>query len=207
MPPRRTVAQKVLATIKADPKQFGKMAQQHCEDPSVAAASGVIPPIALHTGDPAIEDAAFRLQKGQLSGIIPVADGKKLVILQCEDHIPEQYIGPKDLPAVQKKLEERIRDNKTRYAAAQFFADVHKQAKIVNVIAEPARKKEVPAGAAAIVNGKQITYQQLMDECLIRFGGDVLDGEINRKLFTPGADQAEAGRGGAGHSGGDCPGG
>jgi hypothetical protein len=160
------------------------MAQQHCEDPSVGAASGVIPPIALHTGDPAIEDAAFRLQKGQISGLIPVAEGKKLVILKCEDHIPEQYVGPKDLTAVQEKLKDRIRDNKTRNAAAQFFAEVHKRAKIINVIAEPARKKEVPAGAAAVVNGKQITLQQLTDECLVRFGGDVLDGEINRRLFA-----------------------
>lgn len=181
---KKPTPQEILATIKADPKQFGKMAQLHCEDPSVGAASGVIPPIALHTGDPAIEDAAFRLQKGQISSLIPVAAGKKLVILKCEDHIPEQYVGPKDLPAVQKKLEDRIRDNKTRYAAAQFFAKVHEVAKIINVIAEPARKKEVPAGAAAVVNGKQITFQQLTDECLVRFGGDVLDGEINRRLFT-----------------------
>jgi len=181
---QKDVAPKILAALKADPKQFGKLAQQHCEDPSVAAASGVIPPIALHTGDPAIEEVAFRLQKGQTSGVIPVAEGKKLVILRCEDHIPEQYIGPKDLPAVQKKLEERIRDNKTRFAASQFFAEVHKRAKIVNVLADPSKKKDVPAGAVALVNGKQITYQQLTDECLVRFGGEVLDGEINRKLFT-----------------------
>ncbi|MCE9527213.1 MAG: peptidylprolyl isomerase [Planctomycetales bacterium] len=180
----KDVAPKILAALKADPKQFGKLAQQYCEDPSVASASGVIPPIALHTGDPAIEEAAFRLQKGQTSGVIPVAEGKKLVILRCEDHIPEQYIGPKDLPAVQKKLEERIRDNKTRFAASQFFAEVHKRAKIVNVLADPSKKKDVPSGAVALVNGKQITYQQLTDECLVRFGGDVLDGEINRKLFT-----------------------
>ncbi|MFN0018172.1 MAG: peptidylprolyl isomerase [Pirellulaceae bacterium] len=181
---QKDVAPKILAALKADPKQFGKLAQQHCEDPSVASASGVIPPIALHTGDPAIEEVAFRLQKGQTSGVIPVAEGKKLVILRCEDHIPEQYIGPKDLPAVQKKLEERIRDNKTRFAASQFFAEVHKRAKIVNVLADPSKKKDVPAGAVALVNGKQITYQQLTDECLVRFGGDVLDGEINRRLFT-----------------------
>ncbi len=181
---KKDLAQKVLASIKADPKQFGKLAQQHCEDPSVAAASGVIPPIALHTGDPKIEEAAFRLQKGQISGLIPVAEGKKLVILRCEDHLPEQYIGPKDLPAVKEKLKDRIRDNKTRYAAANFFSKVHAEAKIVNVIADPSKKKDVPSGVAALVNGKQITYQQLTDECLIRFGGDVLDGEINRKLFT-----------------------
>jgi parvulin-like peptidyl-prolyl isomerase len=175
---------KILAAIKADPKQFGKMAQKYCEDPSVGAASGVIPPISLHTGDPAIEDVAFRLQKGQISDLIPVANGKKLVILKCEDHIPEQYIGPKDMPAIQKKLEERLRDGKTRTAAGAFFANVHKQAKIINVIADPSKKKDVPAGVAAVVNGKQITYQQLVDECLVRFGGDVLDGEINRKLFS-----------------------
>jgi len=181
---KKDLAQKIHATVKADPKQFGKMAQQHCEDPTVGSSSGVIPPISLHSGDPAIEEAAFGLKKGETSGVIPVAGGKKLVILRCEDHIPEQYIGPKELPAVQKKLEERIRDTKTRYAAAQFFSEVHKKAKIVNTITEPARKKEVPAGAVALVNGKQITYQQLMEECVVRFGGDVLDGEINRRIFN-----------------------
>lgn len=181
---QKELAPQILAAIKADPKQFGKLAQQHCEDPTVASASGVIPPIALHTGDPAIEEAAFRLQKGQTSGLIPVAEGKKLVILRCEDHIPEQYIGPKDIPAVQKQLEDRIRDNKTRVAASQFFANVHKQAKIINVLADPSKRSEVPSGAVAVVNGRSISYQMLMDECLVRFGADVLEGEINRKLFT-----------------------
>lgn len=178
------LAQSIQAAVKADPGQFGKLAQKHCEDPGVAAANGVIPPIALHTGEKAIEEAAFRLQKGQVSGIIPVADGKKLVILKCEDHLPEQYISSKDLPGVRKSLEDRIRDAKTRNAAAQFFANVHKEAKIINAIADPSKRKEVPAGAAALVNGRQITIQQLQDECLVRFGGDVLDGEINRKLFS-----------------------
>ena len=181
---KKPTPQQVLATLKSDPKQFGKLAQQHCEDPSVAAASGVIPPIALHAGEEAIEEAAFDLQKGQISGLIPVAQGKKLVILKCEDHLPQQFISGKDLPGVEKSLEGRIRDNKTRTAAAQFFAKVHKEAKIINAIADPSKRKEVPAGAAAIVNGRQITIQQLTDECLVRFGGDVLDGEINRKLFT-----------------------
>lgn len=181
---KKDLAQKILATIKADPKQFGKMAREHCEDPSVAAAGGAIPPVSMHTGDPKIEDAAFRLQKGQISGIIPVADGKKLVILSCEDHIPQQYIGAKDLPAVKERLKDRIRDNKTRYAASTFFAKIHQEAKIVNVLADPTKKKDVPQGVVALVNNKQITYQQLTDECLVRFGGDVLEGEINRKLFT-----------------------
>ena len=180
----REKANQILAVVKADPNKFGAQAKQHCEDPSVASASGVIPPIALHAGDPAIEDAAFRLQKGQVSEVISAFKGQKFVILKCEDHIPEQYVSSKDLPAVQKALEDRIRDSKTRYEANKFFVDVHKAAKIINVLAEPARAKEVPAGAAAVVNGRQITIQQLTDECLARFGGDVLDGEINRKLFT-----------------------
>src|SRR4029079_9121909 len=64
------------------------------------------------------------------------------------------------------------------------FNEIHTKAKIVNVLADPAKKKEVPQGVVALVNNKPITYQQLTDEFLIRFGGDVLDGEINRRLFT-----------------------
>lgn len=176
-------AARLHAAAVANPQKFGQLAKEG-EDASVASAHGVIPPIALHVGDPAIENAAFRLQKGQISEIIPAFKGTKFVILKCEDHLPEQYVSSKDLPAVQKALEDRIRDHKTRYEAANFFASVHKSAKIINTLTEPSRKREVPAGAAAVVNGRQVTLQQLQEECLVRFGGDVLDGEINRKLFT-----------------------
>ena len=41
-----------------------------------------MPPLGRHGGQPQLEEVAFQLQEGQLSGIIQVGD--KFVILRCE---------------------------------------------------------------------------------------------------------------------------
>lgn len=178
---QKAKAEKALAKAVANPKAFGNVAKEFCEDASVAAASGVIPPISKHTGDPTIEQAAFSLKKGQVSKIIPVAD--KFVILMCDDQIPEQYVRSTDLPTIERQLKEKISDAKNRNAAAQFMAGLEKNAQVDRILGD-AKKQQAQPGVAAIVNGKPISIQQLQEECISRFGGDVLDGEINRKIFT-----------------------
>ena len=39
------------------------------------------------------------------------------------------------------------------------------------------------SGVAATINGRQVPLQQLADECLARYGKEVLDGEINRLVL------------------------
>ena len=49
---------------------------------------------------------------------------------------------------------------------------------------EDASLKESHPGVVAILNGQQITVRELAEECITRYGVDVLEGEINRQLLS-----------------------
>ncbi|MDX1944885.1 MAG: peptidylprolyl isomerase [Pirellulaceae bacterium] len=184
----RAKAEQVRAAAVANPKAFGELSKQHTEEPGVASAYGVIPPIRKHVGDKNLEAAAFALKPGEISPVIQVfgPDGKLVenmfYILKCEEQIPQQFISSQQLAEQQKRLSERIRENKMRVAASKFFDDMQKQAQIVNVMADPMLAQAQP-GIAATIGGRPITLQQLGDECIVRHGEEVLDGEVNRKLL------------------------
>jgi parvulin-like peptidyl-prolyl isomerase len=178
--PSQQKAQAVHAQAVADPRKFGQLARDG-EDPNIAAASGVIPPIGRHSGSPEIEQAAFALKKGQVSKPIQVAN--KYVILYCEDLIPEQYPTTQQLPAIEKQLGDKLREEKIRKASSEFFTQMQQSAKIVDVWNKPELHKAHP-GVAATINGRPITIAQLEAECVKRHGTDVLEGEINRKILS-----------------------
>lgn len=173
-------AELVLAKAKAKPQDFGRMAKEYSEDPS-ASRMGIVPPIRRHMGVPQLEAAAFALEEGQVSDIIQVDD--RYVILQCERHIPPTYIADRFRKDAENRLADQIRDNKMRTAAADLFERLQKQAKVVNVYNNEELRKKMP-GVAATINGRALAITQLTEECLIRYGAEVLEGEINRKLLT-----------------------
>ena len=141
---------------------------------------GLIPPIRRHLGDETIERAAFSLQEGEISPVIKVAN--QYVILMCEKQLPETYIAPRFRQDAENRIRDRVQDQKLRTASAQLFQRLQQQAQVVNVFNEPDLRKQMP-GVAATINGQRIAIQQLAEECVIRHGREVLDGEINRKLL------------------------
>ena len=174
-------AQNLLAQAKANPTVFGELSKDNSDDAGVASSFGVIPPIRKHLGDPNIERVAFALKPGQISEVIQVAN--MYYILKCEEQIQGQLIASQHLAEQQKRLEEKLRENKMRIAAAQMMEQVEKAAQ-VEVIFTDANKAPTMPGVAAIVNGKQISLTQLAEECTIRHGEEVIDGEINRRILT-----------------------
>src|SRR5207249_2970189 len=82
----------------------------------------------------------------------------------------------------QARLKEKIKENKLRAAAGEYFEQLKKQAQIVLVLTDKEKQKEMP-NVAATVSGRQITLDQLAAECITRHGSEVLDGEINRKIL------------------------
>jgi parvulin-like peptidyl-prolyl isomerase len=176
----REKAEQVRALAVADPNQFGDLSKQHSIDAGVASSFGVIPPIRRHLGDANLEKIAFALQPGQISEVINVAN--MYYILKCEKRLPAQYLAGQQLADQQAKLKEKLKENKLRMVSSEFFEKVQKQAQIVNVLNDPQKQQQMP-GVAATVNGRQITLQQLAEECLTRHGTEVLDGEINRKIL------------------------
>ncbi len=174
-------AQELLAQAQANPDQFDRLAKDHSEDENSAATRGLIPPIHRHVGDPRIEKAAFTLQPGQVSEIIPLAN--QYLILKCERHIPASRLDPKQREATLAELKDALSDRKLRSAASEKFRALQQRATVQVVLDDEELRKQMP-GIAAIVNDRKITLQHLGEQCIQRYGEAVLDGEINRKLLV-----------------------
>ena len=177
---KKDVAEKLRAQAAANPASFGELSKNHSEDPGVAAAYGVIPPIRMHLGDANLERIAFSLKPGEISPVIQVANMH--YVIKCEEQIDSQIISSQQLAQQQARLRDKIKETKLRVAATNFFDNVKKTSQIEIVLGDEAKQKAQP-GVAANVAGKPITLVQLSDECIARHGAEVLDGEINRKVL------------------------
>ncbi|MBA3483210.1 MAG: peptidylprolyl isomerase [Pirellulales bacterium] len=170
-------ARQIHAEVTAKPDDFARLAIAHSEDVNSASVGGLIQPIRRHVGDKSIETEAFALAPGQVSSIIQV--GQQFVILKCDEKLASRQVP---MASVQEKIVERIREEKLREAASGIFASVQKTATIQNVYNNPELRQLMP-DVVATVNGDRITMQELGNECLLRHGEEVLEGEISRTLL------------------------
>jgi parvulin-like peptidyl-prolyl isomerase len=171
-------ARRVHAEAVAKPEEFGALAKKHSQDPNSASAYGLIQPIRRHMGDAKLEAAAFALKKGEISPIVIV--GNLHVFVKCEEQIPPA--AGLDRAKVEPHLVDALRERKLRAAANDVFKALQAEAVVENVYNEPQKSKQMP-GVAAVVNGQKITVGELAAECLERYGDDVLEGTINRRLI------------------------
>ncbi|MCO6455545.1 MAG: peptidylprolyl isomerase [Pirellulaceae bacterium] len=174
-------ANQLHARAVANPEQFGQLAKEESDDSTSASVRGMIPPIRMHSGTPEVEQVAFRLQPGEISRVLQVAD--QYLILQCEQRLPETPIAENFRASAEAQLRERILDDKLRVAATDIFRQLQDEAQVVNVYNSPQLRQQMP-GVAATINGQQIPLHQLAEECVRRHGEEVLDGEINRLLLN-----------------------
>jgi parvulin-like peptidyl-prolyl isomerase len=171
------LAQQLHRQVTARPDDFARLAMQHSVDVNSASIGGLIQPIRRHVGDPAIERAVFALEPGQISPIIPV--GEQFAILKCEGRLPAREMP---LENIREELTELIKEDKLRAVASEKFADFQKSAMVQNVWNDPQLRAQNP-GVVAKINGAPIRYQELAEECLLRYGEEVLDIEISHVLL------------------------
>ena len=176
----RSKAQQVLQKVKANPDNFARLAKEYSEDPNSASAKGLIPPVRKHIGDPTVEQAVFALQEGEISNIVEAAG--QFFVFRCERRLPASNISAQYRRQAGKRLHDRIVERNLRKVSATIFEGLQNDAKIVNVINDPAKRKQSP-NVAAFVNGKPITKNELVEECLLRFARDMLDVEITYRLL------------------------
>ena len=176
----RQLAEKLRAQAVADPKRFGDLAKEHSEDRNSASARGLVPAIRQHSGESNIEKAAFAMSVGDISQVISLAN--QYFILKCEKRVPPIYVAERLRADANRRLKDRIVDGKLRVTAAALFQQLQETAKVVIAYNDEELRKKMP-GIAATINAQAITVQQLAEECITRYGAEVLDGEINRKLL------------------------
>jgi parvulin-like peptidyl-prolyl isomerase len=118
------------ARRNTSPEYFGDLAEEYSVEPQSKALRGEVPPLGRHGGQPQLEDVAFQLAEGQLSGIIQVAD--KFVILRCEGRTkPEEM----DLDQVRDILHRDIYEKKLRLAMSEKFEQINENARVDNYLA------------------------------------------------------------------------
>jgi parvulin-like peptidyl-prolyl isomerase len=165
----------------ANPQQFAQLAKKFSEDEVSASVGGLIPPIRRYSGDTRLEEAAFALKNNGVSDVLQLGD--QWIVLQAVRRIPPSNPSPQALPAIKEQINDRIRDQKMRGAAGELFARLQQEANVVKVLGDAELTKKHP-GVAAIVNGQQVLISQVGEECIKRYGADVLEGEIHRKLLV-----------------------
>jgi len=170
-------AKKLQAQAAANPDDFGNLAKDYSEDAPSASAKGVIQPIRQHGTYKEIEDVVFRMADGAVSPVIHA--GGQYVILKREGLLPAVQVT---FEQVAPRIEEVLRERKMRSVAQDVFKELQKNAKVQNVLNDPAKRQKMP-GVAAAIDGDQITVRELAEECIDRHGQEVLEGMINRRLL------------------------
>jgi len=176
----RAKADEIHRLAVANPNSFAELAKQKSEDKSSMSVGGLIPPIRRYNGDSRLEEAAFALKDKQVSPVLQLGD--QWIILQAERRIAAHSPSPKAMPLIKEQVRDRIRDSKMKSAAGSLFEQLQKEAKVVHVLGDAQLSKQYP-GAAAIINGQQLTIATLTAKCVKRHGAEVLEGEINRRLL------------------------
>ena len=138
-------AQEVWDKARRNPtvEFFGDLAAEYSVEPSSKALRGEVPPLGRHGGQPQLEEVAFQLQEGQLSGIIQVGD--KFIILRCEGRTERVDV---DEQTVRDLLHRDIFEKKLRMAMGQKFEEINAQARVDNYLAGTTHAPDKPKGSA-----------------------------------------------------------
>lgn len=127
--PRR--ATRVWDMARNDPtaENFAKLAKEYSIESSSRALGGEIPPIKKFGGQPALEQEAFNLKKGELSSILQLGD--KQVILLCEGRTEPTKV---ELAEVRDLIVDDIREKKVHIAMSEAFGRLQEEATIDNYL-------------------------------------------------------------------------
>ncbi len=190
----RDKAIQIQQHLMQSPQDFSQMAIKHSVDSNSAAQGGQLPPIRKHTGDPKLEQAAFALKPGQISQVVQLGDPqldqeRQYFIMKCEQRYPAAKLNAQSKALNETRITDEIRNNKLRVAATNLFKKLQESVKIVNVYNDPVLSKKMP-GVAATVDNQQITLRYLSEECIVRYGPEVLNGIIDRTLLRQALQKA-----------------
>lgn len=173
-------ATQIRNVAAANPDDFVRLAKQHSLDQNSGAYGGLMPPIRRNSSLPELETLAFGLAEGEVSRVIPIAEN--FVILRCEKKYAAETVPPEQLSYAHDRIVEQITNDKLKNAAGELFARLQKETRITNVMNDPEQAKRMP-GVAALVNNHQILVNKVAEDCISRFGHQMLDTEINRTIL------------------------
>ena len=164
----------------ANPASFKTLAKDHSEDQASASVEGLLPPIRRFIGDDELEAIAFGLQPDQISKVF--AAGEINVVLQCVKHLPASNPPVAQMQEIQNRIKAELEDYKLRGMAESVYTTLRQSSGVIVVHGNAELEAQYP-DVAAIVNKQSIPMLRFDEACVKRHGGQILEGEINRKLI------------------------
>jgi parvulin-like peptidyl-prolyl isomerase len=143
-------AQEVFAKarLNANEQSFGELAAQYSVEPVSRSNFGKIPPLRKHGGRPALEQVAFSLQPGEVSGV--VAWGEQFAIMFKQG---ETNPIVKDFQAVRGEIHKEILEKKLRTAMQSRLSAIQAAAQIDNFLEGTAQAGDVKTASATAASG------------------------------------------------------
>ena len=173
-------ANKIREQVVANPENFERLAKTFSLDLNSKSIGGLLPPVRRNFQLPEFEELAFKLKPGQVSEVFPIAD--KFLVLRCEKIFPAETLTPEQTALAHERLIEDISNTKLGESARRMLQHMQENTKVVNVMNDKTLSQQMP-GVAATVDNVKILKNQVGEECITRFGADMLDTEINRTLL------------------------
>lgn len=117
--------------------EFGRIARENSMEPTSKALDGVVPPIRRHMGpeNQNIENAAFNLRPGEISGIIqlPTPGAPQYVILFCEGQT-EPVVKAEQISLVREEIIATLKKEKTQERVAKVFQKLQTETPVHNYL-------------------------------------------------------------------------
>ena len=132
------------ARSNATEQGFGELASKHSIEPVSRSNFGKIPPLRKHGGRPALEEVAFALQPGEISGV--VAWGEQFALLYKQG---ETTPIVQDFQAVRDEIYKEIMEKKLRLAMHARLDALHASAQIDNFLEGTAQAGDVKTASAS----------------------------------------------------------
>jgi parvulin-like peptidyl-prolyl isomerase len=148
-------AQRVWDQARTNPTQanFEVLAENYSIEPASRANRGKVPPIRRHSGTGLLEQEAFKLKPGELSGILAVDE--QFVLMRCVGRTKPVQV---DFPSVKNNLYKDIHEKKIRVAMNSEFDRLLSAAQVDNYVTgavQSGRRTAAPAAATTAAPAAQ----------------------------------------------------
>jgi hypothetical protein len=189
-------AKAAYPNLRDSEQAFSDLAKRQ-EMSALASAGGKVKPLNHHLaefnppfGDKEVNDRiereAFRLQPGEVSGILEIPDG--LIVIKCDRRVPaDTTINP---AAVRADLAKEMTEKRTLQEIPKLFNELRDRAKPVSALKDtpalpPAYTPGVSKGrVVAYIHGNvPVTREELGEFLITRYGAEYLDLMVNRRII------------------------
>jgi len=123
-------AQKVWDEVKKNPAEFERYARDISIEPNSRALGGAIQPIPQYSENESLWKAAFKLDEGEVSGIIQIGLSRYAILL-CEGQTDPVVAS---IDEVKNQLLEQLSEEQAQAAVARVFAKLKEETRVDNYI-------------------------------------------------------------------------